>query len=169
MPATLIADALPKFEPPRADDFIEAARDPERVRLGMRLAALFDELPRLPERLRQGWDRLRRSAVENGLDALHAGREEYAKVYANYIATADQAVSLAAAMRLPDLPKLEQSRTELVRLRDQIFSKWHTEDDLAEMLLELVQLSHAELKAIAAAHPPPQSWYEETFDPFASE
>lgn len=42
-------------------------------------------------------------------------------------------------------------------------------DDLEAKLLERITPSNAELKELAKRYPPPQSWYEETENPFEPE
>ncbi|MCI0702195.1 MAG: hypothetical protein L0241_14015 [Planctomycetia bacterium] len=65
--------------------------------------------------------------------------------------------------------ELSQVIEELVKLRENIFSDWRTADDLANILVEKFSLPAEKLKELAAKYPPPQSWYEETTDPFSAD
>ena len=65
--------------------------------------------------------------------------------------------------------ELARTLSELVQLRDEIFSNWHTADDLARILIEKFSLPAETLRELAAKTPPPQSWFEETTDPFSAD
>ncbi len=61
-------------------------------------------------------------------------------------------------------------------LRDQVathynslFPRWQTLDDLECILLAPLTPSKEQLDMIVANYPPPQSWFEETIDPFEPE
>jgi hypothetical protein len=129
--------------------------------------------------LRDRWDAICRETIRNGrIDELHAARDDIQAVFDRYIALFKDYVALLDLIErttdrngpLPHLrERISRETEELTLLYDEIFPKWQSVDDVAEMILAKHSLTQAELKIIAAANRPAQSWYEETIDPFAGE
>jgi hypothetical protein len=65
--------------------------------------------------------------------------------------------------------ELARAVDELRRLYDELFPRWQTREDLTGILIDKFSLPNVALIALAEKHPPPQSWYDETDDPFAAE
>ena len=59
-----------------------------------------------------------------------------------------------------------EAADELRRLRAEIFDRWHTPEDLEDLLAASFPLSNEQLTAIAEKHRPPPEWYEEEGKPF---
>lgn len=133
--------------------------------------------PEVARLLKDQWNGICREVATSGrLNELHAARGDLLAVF-------DQLIEFyKSSAGLLDLKEqlsgrnghargsrdeLTRETDGLIRLRDEIFSHWHTADDLAEILVEHFPLSSEQLKAYADRHPPPQSWYDETDDPFA--
>jgi hypothetical protein len=126
--------------------------------------------------LRDRWEALCQETMRTGwIEELHAARGDIQAVFDRYLALfKDYGALFDLSGRLGDRNgRFHQAREavaratdELARLYGEIFPGWQTLHDLAEMLIETFPLSQEQLKALAAAHPPPQSWYDEDFDPF---
>ena len=139
----------------------------------------FFHPPRFARLLKERWEGIcREAASTRRLGELHAARGDFLAVFDQLIAfhkTYMGLLTLQEQLTGRNGPprgwreELTRSTEELVQLRDEIFSKWHTADDLAKMLVEKFSLSTARLKELAAKHPPPASWFEETGDPFSAE
>jgi hypothetical protein len=113
------------------------------------------------------WDHVCRQALETGsVDDLQAIRDDYLAVLAGHLKILDG--YLMVQSRLPDEPsradeaeRLARARDELQKHFDFLFPRWQTLEDLEAILLERISLPNDRLKALAANHPPPQSWYDE--------
>lgn len=133
--------------------------------------------PRYSRLLKDRWEGLCREAAANRqLAELHAARGECEAVFdqliafhKSYLRLLDLQQQLTGRNGPPPWPResLTRATEELVGLRDEIFSRWHTVEDLARMLVEKSSLPAEQLRELAAKHPPAQSWYDETTDPFA--
>jgi hypothetical protein len=135
-----------------------------------RLTAVLADLQTLPEQLAERRERLFRDAAVNDRAAeLHDGREEYRRIYDDYIAAAERFRALAETAGSPLAADFERVAGAVRGLRDALFGRWQTFDDLCELLIEVIRPSAAQLRAYAANHPPPQSWFDETDDPFQPE
>lgn len=127
--------------------------------------------------LKDRWKGICREAVlSRRLEELHATRDDLLAVFKHLITLQkthlrllDLREQLMGRNGHPRWPReeLERAVEELTRLKDDIFSNWHTADDLAEILVENFTLTSEQLRAYADRNPPPQSWYDETDDPFA--
>jgi len=63
--------------------------------------------------------------------------------------------------------ELKEAANELKALHDELFPRWQTADDLHQLLVDKFSLAADKLRELAATHPPPTSWMEETIDPFS--
>ena len=126
--------------------------------------------------LRARWDSLCREIGRNGkIEELHECRgdvravfDRHLDLFKNYFALLD----LTEQMTERNGPVrharelVARETEELTRLYDEIFPRWQTLDDLAALLIERMQPTPERLKTLAEAYPPPQSWYDDDFDPF---
>jgi hypothetical protein len=129
--------------------------------------------------MRSRWDSLCWRVSRSGqIDELQSARtavqtvlDRHIALFEDYLALLDLTEQITAhdGSARQAREQVVREMAELRRLHDEIFPRWQTVDDVAEMILEKFSLTQAELRAIAAANPPQQSWYEETIDPFASE
>lgn len=134
------------------------------------LAAVARDLLDTPERMRGDWDRLCREVARTGqIEDLHAGRKEYLAVYENYLKILTDFADLMATVGSPLAGDFRRATDDLRRLRDEIFSRWVSQDDLEQILLDKLSLPNSVLIELAREHPPPQSWYDETGNPFVPE
>ncbi len=123
------------------------------------------------------WDRVCSETLRTGdAERLHSAREDYQAVLLGYLKVLDGYVMLAGRFGDEfDFPpqelvaRLSESRDEIQKHYDSLFSRWQTLDDLEGILLERVTPSNAELKELAKKYPPPKSWWEETENPFEPE
>lgn len=168
MVATLIAESVPRVPPDRVDELARyARRNGSAQAVPAELAGQFEAVLGWPDALRSGWLALRRAATDGKLEELHENRDLYRQVVDGTVAVGLMTAIAALALNWPKSADLERAARELVSLRDEIFSGWGTLDELAEKLMPDVALTHAQLVEIAKRNPPPQSWYDETDDPFA--
>jgi hypothetical protein len=139
----------------------------------------FFHPPHFARLLKDRWGQIcREAAAERKVEELHAARGSVLSVFdrliafhKSYLALLDLQEELTGRNGHPRWPRQELVRAteELVGLRDEIFSRWQTRDDLYQILIEKFTPSAERQKDLAAKYPPPQSWYEETDDPFSAE
>lgn len=127
----------------------------------------------LPQHVRDTWQKLVQNVVEHRrAEQLHTERAEYQTIVREWIDQLSgfvdfcRRVSLPAAVAPAVLERAERGLTELREFHDTLFARWQTLDDLYEIVVEQYRLPIERLSAWAAANPPPQSWYDETSDPF---
>jgi hypothetical protein len=128
------------------------------------------------KQLREVWDRTSRDAAENRrLDDLHAARDDYQALLSGHLRLLEDYLALTKLHQRafgsnPDwIEELTQAVDELKNLYDELFPRWQTAADLHQLLIEKFSLSADKLRALAAKSPPPQSWVEETVDPFSAD
>jgi DNA repair exonuclease SbcCD ATPase subunit len=131
---------------------------------------------RVAEELRLDWERTSRDAAENRrIQELHETREDYQTLLKGHLRL------LEDYLRLTELhqrlfgsnplwtEELNQAVEELKKLHDELFPRWKTSEDLAQLLIEKYTPTPDQLRSLALKNPPPISWLEETADPFSSE
>jgi len=136
---------------------------PDLDRLAAALAGVANLAAHLAERKNLLF---RETARSGGAEELHAGRDDYHRIYDDYIAVAERFQALAEAADSPLAADFGRVAGAVREQRDALFGRWGSFDDLCELLIEQIQPSAAQLRALAERSPPPQSWYDETDDPF---
>ena len=132
-----------------------------------RLSTVLTDLRELPEQLAERRKALFRDAAMNDkAEELHAGRDEYRPLYDGYVEVAERFQALAETVGSPLATEFERVAEAVRRQCDDIFARWDSLDGLREMLIEHIQLTNEQLAAYAKRFPAPQSWYDETTDPF---
>jgi hypothetical protein len=128
------------------------------------------------EELRADWERTARTAAENRrLDELHAARDDYRALLKGHLRLLEDYLDLTEVHQRafgPNpvwLEELKRAVDELRKLHDELFPRWQTRDDLAHILIEKFSVPAEKLRDLAAKHPPPASWLEETTDPFSAD
>lgn len=128
------------------------------------------------EELRRDWERTSREAAENRrLEELHASRDDYQALLKGHLRLLENYLSLTEVHQRafgPNplwLTELGRAVEELKQLYDELFPRWQSLDDLTQLLIEKFSLPADKLRDLAARHPPPASWLEETADPFTAE
>jgi hypothetical protein len=123
-------------------------------------------------RFQEAWEACRAQVVAGQAAAVQAFRDRFIRSFEQRLAhlrEALQLVQFAARVAGRELQEAEQLQAEISALApalDRLASRWRTQEDLEELAAEDFPLPAAELKAIAAKHPPPQAWYDEDFQPF---
>jgi hypothetical protein len=135
---------------------------------------LIDEHLAIPEHVRDGWRKLVQTTVEQRqVERLHAERDEYLAIVREGIERLEGFADFCRRVNAPGPvppplgPRIEAGLRELREFHDTLSGRWKTPDDLYAILVEEYRLPEGKLAAWAAANPPPQSWYDETDDPFA--
>jgi len=126
--------------------------------------------------LREHWEHTSRDAAANrAVDELHAARDAYRDLLEGHLKLLEDYLSVARLHQLHLDPSSERIRelqeafTGLQQLHNELFPRWQTLDDLREILRSKFTLPSVKLDELAAKHPPPQSWFDETIDPFTAE
>ncbi len=131
----------------------------------------FEELWHLyhhaPQHLVSAWENACRRALQTGdAEELHATRNDYQALLLGHLKVLDGHLMLFQCF-LNEYPhrqfeeRMRRTRDALQRHYDALFPRWQTIDDLEALLLERASISNEQLKALAAAHAPPQAWYDE--------
>ncbi len=125
--------------------------------------------------LRRLWERTSREvAIARKVPELHATRDEYEALLKGHLRLLEEYLALAELhdhILGPTRARIDELRGAVRDLRqhyDELFPRWQTLEDLYSILNEKLSPSAEKLKSLAAQHPPPRSWYEETDDPFSS-
>jgi hypothetical protein len=128
------------------------------------------------EELRQDWEKTSRDAAENRrIDELHATREDYQDLLEGHLNLLEYYLTLSKlhhrlfGSNLLWIEELNRAVSELREHYEQLFPRWQSSRDLAQLLVDKFSIPTEKLKELAAKNPPPNSWYEETIDPFAAE
>jgi hypothetical protein len=129
---------------------------------------------RVAGELRELWEATSRRAAESRrVEALHAARDDYHSLLLGHLRLMEDYLALAELHRRamgasPEWSEeLARAVGELKALYDGLFPRWQSADDLRHLLIEKFSLPADRLRALAASHPPPPPWAEETADPFA--
>jgi hypothetical protein len=149
MPATLIREF--------------AARDADR--LAAVLAGMRDLPDQLAERRRTMF---RDAALRRQVPELHAGRDDYRRLYDGYIESAERSRDLAEAAGSPLAAEFARVADEVRKQRDELFDRWQTLDDLYRIIVDALAIPPDRWPALAAGFRPPDWWYDEAEDPFAA-
>jgi hypothetical protein len=121
------------------------------------------------------WNNLSSVAYQFGAEALHHSRRDFEQQHTARVELLDKVLNAASDYRsrfgqsATGAEKITACRELLGRMRIAILDRWVTLEDLEDLLLEKLTLPNETLKEIAKRNPPPQSWYDETFDPFEAE
>lgn len=117
-------------------------------------------------RWKLAWDEAAQRAIQTG-DAgeLHAVRDDYEAVLRGHLKMIDGYLLVSdrfnGGIPHPEfLERLAETRDELRKHYDSLFPRWQTLEDLEAILLASVSPGHERLKSLAAAHTPPESWYD---------
>jgi len=117
----------------------------------------------LPER----WERAIRSASRSHtISVLHESRDEYRATLESHQRMLDELRAIAE-LRQQDTSEIDTAASGLRALHDRLFPGWNTLDDLYRIVIESLTLPASRLDEIARKHPLPQSWWDETDDPFS--
>ena len=126
--------------------------------------------------LRELWERTSRDAAANRkVEELHAAKDAYRALLQGHLRLLDDYLSVTELHQLhlgPSTERVSELRRAIENLRelhDELFPRWQTIDDLHAILTQKLTLPSTKLDELAAKSPPPQSWFDETLDPFTAE
>ena len=139
-----------------------------------RAVALLGHYETLAQFAIEVWEATCRETLRTGdAEPLHAQRDQCEFFFKGELERIDDCLRIVAPRE--DREAI-QSHARLTALRDQLatkynelFPKWQTLDDLEEVLLSSKIPPRDVRIDLANRFPPPQSWYEEDFDPFLPE
>ena len=125
-----------------------------------------------PEQVRWRWEHLSSAGREGHTaevqavrDLFLAGVEVKLRLTEQAQQTAEMVVQLTGEMP-PEAAKLPESAQELRRLQAEVFGRWHTREDLEDLLAASFPLSGAKLEALGRKHAAPPAWYCQEGKPF---
>jgi len=128
------------------------------------------------DELRGSWERTCRAAAMNRrLGELHATRTEYESLLKGHLQLLKHYFALTKLHQEAFGPNqvwidnLSLAVAELQQLYDSLFPRWQTAEDLNQILIQKFTLPFERLQQLAVSHPPPQSWFDETADPFSDD
>ena len=152
-----------------------SSTDEDREREVQRLDAFIHKGIEHVLAMEQVWKNLSAVALTYGAESLHQSRNVFQQLLnarKDLLEKIEGAVT-DARIRFGRTPSavehLPKCRALLERFQTAILDKWIELEDLEEILLKPFQVPHARLIELATHNSPPQSWYAETFDPFAPE
>ena len=122
-------------------------------------------------RLRPRWEEYRRAGWAGRAEEVHALRPGLLRTFESRLHHLTQAIriaSIAAVLtgrEVPGSERLPGAIQELNALEEEVFARWHTLEDLQEMLVETFPFSAEQFDGLAAHHRPPQEWYEQGAEP----
>jgi hypothetical protein len=120
-----------------------------------------------PAQVRRIWAGLCAAGWSGRAEEIQQHRARFLKLFENLVSLIARVRNLAARAAelaggaIAGVDQLAQAADELERLRAEIFERWNTLEDLESLLAETFPLPRERLEALAAHHPPPQSWYDE--------
>jgi hypothetical protein len=123
-------------------------------------------------RLRPRWEEYRQAGWAGRAEQVHRQRDGLLRNFesrSRHLAQAIRIASIAAVLTgraVPGSERLTGAIQDLNSLKEEVFARWHTLEDLQEMLVETYPFSAEQFDALAAHHRPPQEWYEQEAEPF---
>jgi hypothetical protein len=126
-------------------------------------------LDRNPERIVGSWKYVSERVIKEGnAEPLHSIRDDYQRALLGQQKIIDGYLLLASCFE-PDhgqrvIRHLTEARDRIQQHYDFLFPRWQTLEDLEELLLEGITPSNEILMEIAKRNPPPQRWYDESFE-----
>jgi hypothetical protein len=128
------------------------------------------------EELKRRWKETCADAAEKRkVPDLHATRGEYQALLKGHLRLLEDYLRVAELHRdaFGSSPgRVEEMRRAADELRDfydDLFPHWQTLDDLYAITIAMFSPSAERARLLAAKYPPPQSWLDETDDPFSSD
>jgi hypothetical protein len=122
----------------------------------------------IADRVIENWKKTAISVVDNDrIEFLHARREEYRQVIANWIDEHERFNELLKEAMGPDydevLTVMAAAQKGLKRLKtfsENLFARWKTLEDLEWILAEATALPNKVLLELAKKYPPPEEWLQ---------
>jgi len=142
------------------------------VQLSKQPSFVIDAALVFPEEMRRTWEELCRAGMAGKAADVHAAREgllhrfEARLHLVDRVAAVAKMVTALTGLEMPGLERLPQAAAELVRLKESIFARWETLEDLEDMLAERFPLPNAKLEVLGRQYRPPQAWFDQEGKPF---
>ena len=118
-------------------------------------------------RLRPRREEYRRAGWAGRAEQIHVRRGGLLRSFESRLRHLAQAVRIASVAEVltgrdvPGSERLPEAILDLEALKEEVFARWHTLEDLQEMLVETYPFTAEQFDAIATQHRPPQEWYEQ--------
>ena len=138
---------------------------------GQQFARLAEDMVALAlnfaARLRPRWEEYRHAGWAGRAEQIHTRRDGFLRSFesrSRHLAQAIRIASIAAVLtggEVPGSERLPAAIRELEALKEEVFAKWHTLEDLQEMLVETYPFTAEQFDALATHHRAPQEWYEQ--------
>jgi hypothetical protein len=136
-----------------------------------RVRALTDWAIRAPGLVRSQWIQLVNYGIDGHVAEVQQVRDRFCSDVQRRIKYVEQIYLLAKisaqglGQAFPGSELLNAER-ELRAIANDICDRWHTVEDLEDLLVKYFPLSEQELADIVKRNPPPAAWYEQSEKPF---
>lgn len=150
---------------------LEAAQRLREVFLRL-VRELVSSVRLFPEEMRDRWQHLCQIGMAGRAEEVHAQREtlrQQFQVRLDFVGSALRVASACAGLGGGDVTgetDLREVSRQLETLRDEIFSRWETLEDLEDLLAARFPLPAAKLEALGERHQPATAWYNQEGKPF---
>ena len=141
-----------------------------------RISSTFiDDHLAIADRVLANWKAMIHTMIlEKKIEQLYSSRKEYEEIVRDWISQLDEFINLLINAFGPHynddsigvLGRAQKSRRTLADFSNRIFQRWNTPDEFDDLLLDETAISPAVFDEFAKRFPPPQSWYDETDNPF---
>ncbi len=124
------------------------------------------------EKIKERWKQLCAEGWAGKTEEVHALRAPIAEMIASKrqsMAKVRELVDLLqrrTGVRLSERTLLDQAEQFVDQFQNDVLDRWHSLEDLEDMLAASYPLSNDRLKAMASKHAPPASWFDEQSNPF---
>jgi len=134
--------------------------------------AILPHVLQLPGRVHQLWAKLCAAGWDGDAEQVHSLRDFLLGDVDGKLRLTEQACRivelhlLLTGVTTPAVEELRRVAQELRRFRSELFDRWHTLEDLEEILAESFPLGDKELTSREKSYAPPAAWYAQDDKPF---
>ncbi len=121
-----------------------------------------------PQEMRKAWGSLCQTVYDGRAAQAHTQRDEFEAGCKLRLSLLGRVFTVLNAPPTSEVVEAEWANQILLQLGEahklfrKIFGAWKTQEDLEHLAAQDFPLGSRELKKIAASHPPPAAWYEQT-------
>ena len=126
----------------------------------------------LAARLRPRWELYKQAGWKGQVEQVHARRRDLLRSFEARLRQFAQAIRMASSAasltsrEVPGSERLPAAIQELTALKEEVFGKWNTLEDLEQILVETYPLSAEQFDSLAMKYCPPAEWYQQEEQPF---
>jgi hypothetical protein len=127
---------------------------------------ILPHILQLPGRVQQLWGKLCAAGWAGEAEQVHSIRGFFLSDIEGKLRLTEQACRIAEMHTLPEVAALRRAEQDLRHFRSEVFGRWHTLEDLQDILAESFPLSDKELAPLEKRYGPPAVWYAQDGKPF---